>query len=210
MIRINLLPVKEAQGAIDRRQQLSIALLGLMLALLVMIVPYLLQGRTLRHLDTSIDQLRAEIKTLDEQTREFRDLDKKRKELEAKLKVIEDLNQKRVGPVRILEDLSSATPEKLWLVNFTDTKGQATITGMALDNQTIAVFMRQLQASNYFYEVDLVETSQSQPARGAATGADGGAFKKFIIKAHLDYLGGGGKPQAPPPGTRAAADKTGT
>jgi type IV pilus assembly protein PilN len=210
MIRINLLPVKEAQGAIDRRQQLSIALLGVTLALLVMIVPYILQGRTLRRLDTSIDQLHAEIKRLDEQTREARDLDKKRKELEAKLKVIEDLKQKRVGPVRILEDLSSATPEKLWLVNFTDTNGQATITGMALDNQTIAVFMRQLQTSKYFFEVDLVETSQSQPARGAATGADGGVFKKFIIKAHLDYLGGGGKAQAPPTGTQPAADKTGT
>jgi type IV pilus assembly protein PilN len=210
MIRINLLPVKEAQGAIGRRQQLSIALLGLMLALLVMIIPYILQGRTLRRLDTSISQLNAEVKKLDEQTREARDLDKKRKELEAKLKVIEDLNQKRVGPVRILEDLSRATPDKLWLVDFTDANGQATVTGMALDNQTIAVFMRQLQASKYFFEVDLVETSQSQPARGAASGANGGAFKKFIIKAHLDYLGGGGKRQAPLPEAQPATDKTGT
>jgi type IV pilus assembly protein PilN len=210
MIRINLLPVKEAQRAIGRRQQLSIALLGFVLALLVMIVPYMLQGRTLRRLDTDIEQLNAEIKKFDEQTREARDLDKKRKELEAKLKVIEDLNQKRVGPVRILEDLSRATPEKLWLVDFTDVNGQATITGMALDNQTIAVFMRQLQASKYFFDVDLVETSQSEPMRGVASGADRGAFKRFIIKVHLDYLGGGGKPQAPPTGTPAAADKTGT
>ncbi len=210
MIRINLLPVKEAQRAIGRRQQVSTALLGFALALLVMIVPYMLQGRTLRRLDTAIDQLHAEIKKFDEQTREARDLDRKRKELEAKLKVIEDLNQKRVGPVRILEDLSRATPEKLWLVDFADVNGQATITGMALDNQTIAVFMRQLQASKYFFDVDLVETSQSEAMRGVASGADKGAFKRFIVKAHLDYLGGGGKPPAPPTGRPPAADKTGT
>ena len=210
MIRINLLPVKETQRAIGRRQQVSVALLAFALALLVMIIPYMLQGRTLGRLETGIEQLRAEIKKLDEQTREIRDLDKKRQELEAKLKVIGDLNRKRVGPVHILEDLSAATPEKLWVVDFTDTGGQATITGMALDNQTIAVFMRQLEASKYFFEVDLVETSQSQPVRGATSGADGGALKKFIIKTHLDYLGAGGKPPAPPSETRPAEGKTGT
>ena len=31
---------------------------------------------------------------------------------------------------------------------------------MALDNETIAGFMRRLQSSQYFYGVDLVETSQ--------------------------------------------------
>jgi hypothetical protein len=72
------------------------------------------------------------------------------------------------------------------------------MTGMALDNQTIAVFMRQLEASKYFFDVDLVETSQSQPVRGGTSGADGGGLKKFIIKAHLDYLGRGGKVQTPP------------
>jgi type IV pilus assembly protein PilN len=220
MTRINLLPVKETQRAIGRRQQLSVALLALVLALLVMIIPYMLQGRTLSRLDADIDQLRAEVKKLDQQTREIQDLDKKRKELEAKLKVIDDLNRKRVGPVHILEDLSSATPEKLWLVDFIDAGGQATMTGMALDNQTIAVFMRQLEASKYFFDVDLVETSQSQPIRGGASGADGGGLKKFIIKAHLDYLGAGGKtqplPSKGPPGKAPsskvppAKGKTGT
>jgi type IV pilus assembly protein PilN len=210
MIRINLLPVKDAQRAIDRRQQFSIALLGFFLTLLVMIIPYMLQGRTLRRLDADIEQLRAQIKKFDEQTQEVRDLDKKRNELEAKLKVIEDLNQKRLGPVRVLEDLSSATPDKLWLVDFTEVNARATITGVALDNQTIAVFMRQLQASKYFFEVDLVETSQSEAMRGVANNSAAGGFKRFIIKARLDYLGAGGKAEAPPSGTPPAAGKTGT
>ncbi len=210
MIRINLLPLKEAQRAIGRRQQLSVALLGVALAVLVMVIPYMLQGHTMTRLDREIGQLRAEVAKFDAQTREVRDLERKRKELQAKLKVIEDLNQKRVGPVRILEDLSAASPEKLWLVDFSDVNGQATISGLALDNQTIAVFMRQLQASKYFFDVDLVETSQSDPLRGASGAADGGGFKKFIIKAHLDYLGTGGKPPSPPPGAASPEAKTGT
>jgi len=209
MIRINLLPVKEAQRALGRRRQTSVALLSITVALLVMLVPYLLQARRLGQVTREIDQLNVEIAKLNEQTKEVRDLDKKRADLQAKLKVIEDLKDKRIGPVRTLEDLSTAAPEKLWLVELNDVGGAATITGMALDNQTIATFMRRLQSSKYFYDVDLVETSQTEPLRGTLAGDIGVAFKKFIIKAHIDYLGKAGKapPVAPasPPGA-----KTGT
>jgi hypothetical protein len=69
--------------------------------------------------------------------------------------------------------------------------------------------MRQLQTSPYFYDVDLVETSQSDPIRGTLGGDSGMIFKKFIVKAQLDYLGRAGKAQATPaPGPAAA--KTGT
>ena len=209
MIRVNLLPVKEAQRALGRRQQLSVALLSICVALLVMVIPYVLQGRRMAQLDREVAQLRSEIERYNAQTREVHDLEKKRTELQAKLKVIEDLKQKRVGPVRMLEDLGSATPQKLWLVNFNEANGQATITGMALDNQTIAAFMRALQGSPYFFDVDLVETSQSEPVRGALGSDTGMIFKKFIVKAQLDYLGKGGKAQ-PTAGPTPAAGKTGT
>jgi len=209
MIRINLLPLKEAQRALGRRRQMSVAMLSLSVALLMMVVPFVLQGRQLANLESEMQQLNGEVAKLNEQTREVRDLDKKRLELNAKLKIIDELKQKRIGPVRMLEDLSGAAPEKLWLVEFNDIGGNATITGMALDNQTIATFMRHLQASKYFYDVDLEKSSQSpgDPLRGQAAGDTGVAFKKFIVKAHLDYLGTGGKAQAE---AAPAAPKTGT
>ncbi len=213
MIRINLLPLKEARLALGRRRQMSVALLSLSVALLMMVVPFVLQGRQLAGLEAEIQQLNGEVAKLNEQTREVRDLDKKRLELNAKLKVIDELKQKRVGPVRMLEDLSSAAPEKLWLVEFNDVAGNATITGMALDNQTIATFMRHLQTSKYFYDVDLEKSSQSQgdPLRGGPAAGDAGvAFKKFIVKAHLDYLGTGGKAQAAQAEGAPGAPKTGT
>ena len=196
MIRINLLPLKEAQRALGRRRQMSVAMLSISVALLMMVVPFVLQGRQLANVEYEIQQLNGELVKLNDQTREVRDLDKKRAELHAKLKVIEDLKQKRVGPVRMLEDLGVAVPEKLWLVEFSDLSGNATITGMALDNQTIATFMRHLQVSKYFYDVDLEKSSQSDPMRGPLGGDVGIVFKKFIVKAHLDYLGTGGKAQA--------------
>jgi len=201
MIRVNLLPIKETQRALGRRQQRALGALGLTVALLIMVVPYMIQGRRLAALERDIMQVQAEIKQYDERVKEVRDLDRLKVELETKLRIIEDLNDKRVGPARVLNDLSRATPDNLWLVDFKEAAGNATFTGMALDNQTIALFMRQLQASLYFYKVDLVETTQSSPARGAA--AETQAFKRFIVNARIDYFGRGGK--APVNGAPAAA-----
>ncbi len=207
MIRINLLAVKEAQQAVGRRRQVALVILSVLLGLLMMTVPFSLQRRRLNQLDAQVATLQAEIAILNERAKEVRDLDKKRLDLEAKLKVITDLKERRVGPVRVLEDLSTATPEKLWVVEFTDVGGAATLTGMALDNQTIAAFMRHLLASNYFYEVDLVETAQTDPARSGAPPLAGLSLKRFIIKARLDYLGRGGKAVGAP--SAAPAAKTG-
>lgn len=208
MIRINLLPLREAQRALGRRRQMSLAALSVAVALFVMIIPYLMQKRTLSALDREVSQLNGDIAKLNAQAHEVRDLEKKRAELHAKLKVIDDLKQKRVGPVHILQDLGDAAPDKLWLVDATDAGGQATITGMALDNQTIAEFMRRLQSSKFFYEVDLVETSQTE--LGGSAGGTGMVFKKFIVKARLDYLGAGGKAQGAAAESPPARSKTGT
>ena len=98
------------------------------------------------------------------------ELDRLKREVQTKLRIIQDLNRKRVGPSRVLDDLSAATPDNLWLIDFGENNGQATFTGLALDNETIARFMRQLQDSPYFYGVDLVETSRTTPQPAGTQG----------------------------------------
>jgi type IV pilus assembly protein PilN len=206
MIRLNLLPLKETERAIGRRQQLSLVALGLAIALLIMIVPFIVQGRTLATLDSQIEQLNKEIQQYNTQVKEVHELDRLKKEVQTKLSIIQDLNRKRVGPSRVLDDLSGATPENLWLIDFTENNGQATVTGLALDNETIARFMRQLQASPYFFGVDLVETSRTTPQPTTPAGADSPvSFTRFIVKATIDYFGRHGKPAEPAPEAKPAA-----
>jgi len=203
MIRLNLLPLKETERALGRRQRLSLIALGATVAVLFMVVPFIIQGRRLAALDAQIDELNREIQQFNAQVKEVHDLDKLKKEVEAKLRVIQDLNSKRRGPSRVLDDLSSATPDNLWLIDFNEAAGQATVIGMALDNETIARFMRQLQDSPYFFGVDLVETSRTNP-QPATAGEAPVSFTRFIIKSGIDYLGRHGKPPEPPPGADKA------
>lgn len=196
MIRVNLLPLKEAERALGRRQQYAVAALGGCVALSIMLVPYLIQGRRIASLDRDMETVKAEIERYNDQVAEVKDLDRLKIELKTKLRIIEDLNDKRVGPARVLGDLSIATPDNLWLVDFNEGAGSVTLTGMALDNETIARFMRDLQTSNYFHAVDLVETSRTSQLPQLRGVTPNMAFTRFIVKAQVDYFGRGGRPAA--------------
>lgn len=180
MIRINLLPVKEKERAAARRQELSLVLLVGLLSLVSMGGLWFRQTQQISKLDAGILELETSIAALNSQVGEVANLERKQKELDGKLKVIEDLSRKRVGPIGVMRDLSGATPDRLWLIEVNETGGAATITGRAVDNQTIADFLRRLSASPYFRTVDLVETAED-----AAPG--GVKLRKFIVRAQIDY-----------------------
>ena len=55
------------------------------------------------------------------------------------------------------------------------------LTGVGVDEQTVADFLRRLSALSFFRSVDLDETSQ--------VSQDGAKLKKFVIRGQLDYGG---------------------
>ena len=183
MIRINLLPVKQAAQAERRRQELVRAVMLLLLLVALFALERFKQGWDLSALDTQIDEVQERVKALDVQVKDVRDLDAKQKALASKLKVIADLGRKRVGPVGVMNDLAKATPDRVWLTDFTEAGGAATITGQAVDNQIVAEFLRNLSSSPYFANVDLVETTQDQVGENK--------LRKFIVKAQIDYAAAG-------------------
>jgi len=183
MIRINLLPVKQAAQAERQRQEMVRA--GLLLALLVAVF-FLLRIKMqhdLAQTETRIAAVEESLKALESQVRDVKDLETKEKALDAKLKVIADLGRKRVGPVGVMTDLGKATPERVWLTDFSEGGGSATITGQAVDNQIVAEFLRNLSTSRYFTTVDLVETLQDQIGDNK--------LRKFIVRTTIDYAAGG-------------------
>jgi type IV pilus assembly protein PilN len=188
MIRINLLPVKQAAQAERQRQELIRA--GLALALLVAlgVAIRIQQGRELAAAESRIAQIEEALKALDSQVRDVNDLDAKKKALDSKLKVIADLGRKRVGPVGVMSDLAKATPDRVWLTDFTEAGGGATITGQAVDNQIVAVFLGNLSGSPYFTNVDLVETTQDQTGEIK--------LRKFIVKSQINYAAAAGEKKA--------------
>jgi type IV pilus assembly protein PilN len=78
-----------------------------------------------------------------------------------------------------MESLSGATPPRLWLTEFKENAGSLAVNGMAVDNQTVADFLKALSTSAYFKDVELVESSQAEQ--------DKLLLKKFSVRSRLVY-----------------------
>ncbi len=179
MIRVNLLPVKQLKAEVSRRRELTLAGVALAVTALVLAGAYFYQSYRMSSLNAELTGLRQEIAALNVKVKQVGELESRIKEFKGKHTVIEDLNKKKVGPVRVMESLSVATPTSLWLTEFKEAGGNLVINGLAVDEQTIADFMRALEKVENFKNVELVETTQGAQATAA--------FKRFSIKMSVSF-----------------------
>ncbi|MEZ4754374.1 MAG: PilN domain-containing protein [Bdellovibrionota bacterium] len=142
----------------------------------------------LSSINTQISEMSLQIETFENQLVDLRkktqvveNLEAKRDELNSKLSIIAELKQNKLGPVRVLDDLNIALPDKAWISSMQEKSQGMEIVGFALDNQTIALFMKDLERSGYFKRVDLVETKQADN--------QGARVKLFTLLADITYAG---------------------
>lgn len=200
MIRINLMPRAEARRQAARQRDRQVLTLIAVALVAVIALTEFFTRRTANRVQAEADAHQAELAQLSQKHNAAIQLDRKRKELEAKVATIKILERQRKGPVHVLDDLGAATPDTLWLTEARESGGMVTLLGRGLDNQTIALFMRNLAASPYFANVDLVETKQVEEGQAK--------LKEFSIRANVLYggrpmptpapVGGAAAPAAPP------------
>jgi type IV pilus assembly protein PilN len=156
MIRINLLPFRAARKKENIRRQISIYVLSVVCLALLLGFVFLNLGRTLAALEADQSSKKKELATYAETTKKIEALKKKIAEVRAKLNVIKELESNKTGPVLLLDELSMAVPkEKLWLTALDEKKGILTLKGTAMDNDTVALFMTNLEAAKHIVSVDL-------------------------------------------------------
>lgn len=162
MIRINLLPVRAAQKKEKLRSQLSIFFLCLILVCIGCGALYVQKVTAINSVKDEIAVINQKNKELRKKIGQVRDFEKKKADLEKKLAVLQTLKEKKSGPAHLLDELSAALPEKLWLTKFSEKGGSINVAGIADNENTVAAFMRNLDASPYYRNVELSVTEQSK------------------------------------------------
>jgi len=156
MIRINLLPFRAARKKENIRRQISVFALSVVCLALLMGFVFLNLSRTVAALEADMSSKKKELATYAATTKKIQVLKKKIAEVRAKLNVIKELESKKTGPVLLLDELSMAVPkEKLWLTDLNEKKGILTLKGTAMDNDTVALFMTNLENAKHVVSVDL-------------------------------------------------------
>jgi len=159
MIRINLLPFRAARKKENIKRQITVYGLVIVLLITVMAYYFLQLNSTLSNLKDKENDIRAELKTYQATVKKINELEKKIKQIKSKLAVIRRLEKNKTGPVHLLEEITIAVPkDKLWLNSYKESKGSLKLTGTAMDNETVALFMTNLEKSAYITRVELEGT----------------------------------------------------
>src|SRR5438309_1529627 len=142
MIRINLLPVRAAKKREFGRQQLVLFVLLLALAA---IGNYFWMNKVdsdLRALDAQIARTRAEIAQLEKTIGEVKSIKDDKKALEDKLKILDTLKKGRTGPVKVMDELATLIPQKVWIMDYSEAGGGVTMNGRAAAYEDLSVFSK--------------------------------------------------------------------
>jgi type IV pilus assembly protein PilN len=173
MIRINLLPFRAKKKRENIKRQVSIYVLTVVLLFCAIGYVFLDVNGELTRVKDQEKKLQQDLAAFQETLKRIGELEKKIKEVRAKLAVIKDLENKKTGPVHLLDEIALAVPrEKLWLSGLSESGGSLKLTGTAMDNETIALFMTNLEKSKYINSVELVSAKMQHLAQHRLNVAD--------------------------------------
>lgn len=153
---INLLPWREERR--KQRQQEFIAML-VFAALVAGLAFWIWKGVVEDRISSQQarnDHIQSEIAKLDKQIAEIKDLTQRRDELIARMKVIQELQGNRPTVVYLFDQLVRTLPDGVHYSSVERKGDSFTINGIAESNNRISRLMRNLEASAWFQEPNLV------------------------------------------------------
>ena len=168
MIRINLLPIKTSKKRESGRQQIAFFLLIIAGAGVGLYSWNEDLSSQVSKLDARVKKSSHIIAGLRKSVKSLHVFKRQEKQLEELLASVNRLNKQKIGPVRMMSNLSRIMPPKVWILNFKESRKHVTIRAVALDYDDLYLFERNLKNSKYFYNVKIVGSikQSSSPVNG--------------------------------------------
>jgi len=160
MLKINLLPIRQLKKRAKAKKQLfSIFFLFLLVLALLAAVGFL-QTQNIDTLQKRLTSLNKEKDSYSSTLKRIDELKKARAELERRSGVIDKLKAESSLTVRVIDEVANRVDNKrIWLRSLNQQNSSLRLTGIALDNQTVAQFMDKLKASPFVTSVTLTNSS---------------------------------------------------
>ncbi len=132
---------------------------------------------------------RAEKQRLAPILKEVELFDQRKKELQERVTLIEELRTNQVGPVHMLDQISRSLPDRLWLTEMKQTGDDVQMDGRTSSLSSLADLVANLEASGYFRKPVEILSSEEEKNNDKD-------LIKFAIKATFE-LPGARKPASP-------------
>lgn len=167
MIRINLIAERKKLATAKPERRAGTRDLGLWLLVAAIGLGLLATGywywslsSRLAEKDRQIAEAQKEADELGPIIREVEQFKLAQAELERKIDIIQVLRDNQQGPVRLMDEISRALPDLLWLTRATASATVLDLSGSAFNPNAVANFMDNLDAVEEFQEPILKEIRQ--------------------------------------------------
>src|SRR5688500_2286664 len=131
-------------------------------ALLVCRGLYFYVSGQIRELDTKIAAAEQRQRELQEIKRQVDALELKRATFQRKVDLIERLKAEQSGPVHMLDEISKALPDYVWLTALDQTGTAVRLAGQSNGLTSIADYISALERSGWFPNVDLASSTEAR------------------------------------------------
>ncbi|HOQ71938.1 MAG TPA: PilN domain-containing protein, partial [Smithellaceae bacterium] len=146
MIKINLIPYHEKEKKEDLARQIAVMAGAFLLFILCLVGVYAYMTVSIGGLETRLTESREKLKALDAKVGDLGKFKSQIAEFELKLGVIKTLEENRVYPVKLFDDLAMQVPPKsVWLTKIGQSQESLTIEGIGRDNIAVAGFMKTIE-----------------------------------------------------------------
>jgi type IV pilus assembly protein PilN len=196
MIRINLLAVE--RGAAKRTTLIPAAQRVTIGASLILMGTALLVGwwfwslrQTSQRLDEDIARAETETQQLRSVLTQVQKFETRKAQLQQRVTLIEQLRRGQAGPVHMIDEISKAIPERLWLTELTQKGQDVTLVGMTTSLTGVSDLVANLESSTWFKRpVDIIDSEISNDPKT-------GDLVKFSVKATFNNPDAPAPPPAP-------------
>ena len=179
MIRINLLPYRASKKKETAAQQFTIMAVVLFSVLAAAGIAYSITLGKISSAKSEITRSENELAELKKKIGEIDNLKKLQAEVQKKLDILGQLRKEKTGPAIRLARISDIVPEKMWLTRYQESGTSVSISGLAYSEELIADFMRSIQSSQEFGNVEL-QVSEQQEVSGVK-------LKKFDLTCAIKF-----------------------
>lgn len=160
MLKINLLPVRQLKKRAKAKQHIFLMAFLFVIALVLCGFIGLIQTQTISSLNDNNAKLQKEKDSYSPTLAKIAKLKKDKLELERKTDIIKKLKSDSSLTVRVLDEVANNVDnQRMWLESLNQQGGSLSLSGVALDNQTIAQFMDAMKQSPFVKDVSLQNSS---------------------------------------------------
>ncbi len=167
MTRINLLPWREELRKERKQRFIAMLAAGGLLGIGIWAAGHQYYSSEIAYQERRNNILQTEIRRLDRQIAEIRDLESTKANLISRMNVIQELQQGRPQVVHLFHQIATTVPDGLYLTSLKQTGRQLTITGRAESNARVSSYMENLDASEWLRNprLDVIQVREHERRR---------------------------------------------